>query len=121
MAAIQIALIIVGLRVARQVSAAAEDVRREVRPLVEKVNRIADDAARTTSLVAIQAERVDQFVATTITRVDDALGVLQFVVSKPARQGAAAIAAFKAALAVVRHLQGHRRPARDDEDPLFVG
>ena len=50
MAMIQIGLIIVSLRVARQLSAATEDIRKEIKPLLEKVHRIADDAARATSL-----------------------------------------------------------------------
>jgi hypothetical protein len=121
MTAIQIGLIIVGIRVARQVGVAVDDLRREIRPLSEKVNRIADDTARATSLVVLQVERLDQLMASTATRVEEILGILQAFASGPLRQGTAALAAVRAVMSIVRDWKGRRPTARDDEDPLFVG
>jgi hypothetical protein len=125
MAAIQVGLILVGVRVARQMTAAIEDLRRELRPLSEKINRIADDASKATSLAALQVERLDQMMASTALRVDDALGLVQSMLAGPVRQGATAVAVFRAAFAMFREWKGrasHRpRQSRDDDEALFVG
>jgi hypothetical protein len=124
MAAIQIGLIIVGVKVARQMTVAIDDLRREIRPLSEKVNRIADDAARATSLAALQVERIDQMMSSTASRLDDALSVVQGLMSGPVRQGATAVAVFRAAFAMFREWKGRStrsRASRDDDDALFVG
>lgn len=123
MAAIQIALIVIGIRVAKQVTAATSQLHQEIRPLIEKANAIADDAARTTALAAIQVERVDQFMASTASRLDTTLGIIQNVASGPIGQGAAAVSAFKAVMGVVRDWKIRRRRAshHDEDDALFVG
>lgn len=124
MAAIQIGLIVVGVRVARQMTVAIEDLRKEIRPLSEKVNRIADDAARATSLAALQIERIDQMMSSTASRLDDTLAVVQGLMSGPVRQGATAVAVFRAAFAMFRDWKSRSarsRSSRDDDDALFVG
>ena len=127
MAMIQIGLIIVSLRVARQLSAAADDIRKEIKPLVEKVHRIADDAARATSLASIQIERIDQILSTTTARVDEGLSILRNAVGGPLRQGYAVALAVRAAISAFsrRSDRDTRRPSsaatRDEEDALFVG
>lgn len=123
MAAIQIGLIVIGIKVAKQVTAATSQLHQEIRPLIEKANAIADDAARATALATIQVERVDQFMATTASRLDSTLGIIQNVASGPVGQGAAAISAFKAVMGVVRDWKIRRRRAshHDEDDALFVG
>jgi hypothetical protein len=129
MAAIQIGLIVVSLRVARQLSATADDIRKEIKPLIEKVNRIADDAARATSLASIQIERVDQILSNTTARVDEGLNILRNAMGGPLRQGYAVALAIRAAIsAFARRPSPSRdtgRPStgatRDEEDALFVG
>lgn len=124
MAAIQIGLIIVGIRVARQVTVATTQLHEEIRPLIQKANLIADDAARVTALATVQVERVDQFMAASAVRLDNTLGIIQNVVSGPVGQGAAAISAFKAVMGVVRDWKTRRRKAsqhHDEDDALFVG
>jgi hypothetical protein len=126
MAAIQIGVIIVGLRLARQLSATADELRREVRPLVEKVNRIADDAARATSLATIQIERVDQILSTTTARVDEGLNIVRHAMGGPLRQGYAIALALRAAFSAFRRRgasNGRSRPAgsHEEDDALFVG
>jgi hypothetical protein len=123
MAAIQIGLIVVGLRLAKQVAAATSQLQQEIRPLIHKANLIADDAARATTLAVAQVERVDRFMATTASRLDDTIGSIQSIVSGPVGQGAAAISAFRAVMSAVSDWKGRRRQRRahDDEDALFVG
>ena len=124
MAAVQIGLIVVGLRLARQLSATMEEVRREVRPLADKVHRIADDAARATSLATIQIERVDQMLSTTTARVDEGLTIVRHAMGGPIRQGYAVALAVRAALAAFRRPRangGRSRTVGHEDDALFVG
>lgn len=129
MAAVQIGLIVVALRVARQLAATTSQIQQEIKPLIaeattiaRKASAIADEAARTASLASIQAERFDHFMATTATRLDGTLATIQRVVGGPVGQGAAAISAFRAAMSVVRGWRvRRRRHAHDEEDALFVG
>jgi hypothetical protein len=127
MATIQIGLILVGLKVARQMNATVEDLRREIRPLVEKLNRVADDASRATALAVVQVERVDAFMSNTVARVDEAVGIIGNAMGGPIRQGVAAVTAFRAVFEAFRSWQGRNDQrkrggrTRDDEDALFVG
>ena len=122
MAVVQIGLIVVALRVARQVTTTAETVRRDLTPLIEKISGVTDDAARVTSLALAQLERVDHAVASTAQRVDQTLSVMQGLLSVPIRQSSALVAAFKAAMSVVRHVQARKSSRREaEEDALFVG
>lgn len=123
MAAIQIGLIVIGIKVAKQVTAATSQLHQEIRPLIDKANAIADDAARATTLATIQVERVDKLMATTATRLDSTLNIIQNVASGPVGQGAAAVSAFKAVMGVVHDWRLRRRRAahHDEDDALFVG
>jgi predicted PurR-regulated permease PerM len=124
MTAIQIGVIVVGARIAKQTTAAIDDLRRELKPLSEKVNRIADDAAKAASLAAMQVERLDQMLSSTASRLDDTLGVVQGLMSGPVKGGATAVAVFRAAFAMFREWKGRSqraRTVRDDDEALFVG
>ena len=117
----QIAMSIAMAMAARKVSRAVDEFHGELKPLIAKANRIADDAARVTELAVIQVERVDSLLATTTARVDETLNLLQNVVVRPVRQGAAIMAAVRAALQALRSWQKRSSTPHDDEDPLFVG
>jgi len=122
MAAMQIWLALIALRVARQMMATTDALRREVKPLIEKTNRLVDEASRATSLAAAQVERVERLLTSTSDRVDETLGVLQGAILQPVRQGAALVTAIRAALSVIRGARDARsRQARDEEEALFVG
>lgn len=123
MAVIQVGLVVAAIRAMRALAGAADELRREVRPLMEKVNRIADDASRMTALATLQVERVDQFIATTTTRVDQTLGVVQGLMSGPVRQSAVVIAALRAAFAAFRDWQQRKASPREaqEDDAWFVG
>ena len=123
MAVAQIGLMVVALRAVKQLTATADELRREVRPLIEKANRLTDEATRVTSLARTQVERIDVLMSSTVARIDDTLAVLQGLVAGPVKQGSAMLAAFKAAMNVVRLYQDRRHAPRDtpEEDALFVG
>lgn len=120
-ATIQIGMIVVAIRVGRQVAATAEELRREVKPLIEKAHRISDDAARVTALALVQAQRVDRLLESTAARVDETLAIVQQAVVEPVRQGAAVVSAVRAALTAFRAWRQHDQHAREEEDALFVG
>jgi len=122
MAAMQVGLALIVLRVARQVMETTDALRREVKPLIEKTNRLVDEASRATALAAAQVERVERLLLSTSDRVDETLGVLQGAILQPVRQGAALMTAIRAALSVIRGARYARaRQARDEEEALFVG
>jgi uncharacterized protein YoxC len=117
----QVVLALALAKTARKISASVDQLRGDVRPLLDKVNRIADDAGRVAQLAVVQVERVDQLLASTSARVDETLGLLQSVVGRPVKQGAAIVAAVRAALEALRSWQSRPSAGHDDEDPLFVG
>ncbi len=133
MAIVQIGLIVVALRVARQLTTTASQLQQEVRPLIaeatavtQKASAIADEASRVAGLATVQVERFDQMMASTASRVDDTLATVQRVMSGPVGQGAALLSGFRAAAAVIRDWRTDRRrssgpTSHDDEDALFVG
>ena len=122
MAAMQVGLALIVLRVARQMLATTDALRREVKPLIEKTNRLVDEASRATALATAQVERVERLLTSTSDRVDETLGVLQGAILQPVRQGAALVTAVRAALSVIRGARHSRaRQARDEEEALFVG
>jgi hypothetical protein len=120
-AVVQIGVIIVAIRLGKQIGATVEEIRREVRPLVEKAHRISDDAARATSLAVAQIEKVNHLLTNTSTRVSETLGLVQHAVVEPVRQGAAVVAAVRAAMTAFRSWRVAHPHSRDDDDALFVG
>jgi hypothetical protein len=131
MAVIQIGLIVVSVRVARQLSQTASDIRKEVGPLVDKVNgiadkvgHIADEAGRATALATVQVERIDQILTTTTARVDEGLSILRNAMGGPLRQGYAFALAVRAAISAFSrrtNRSAEQAATRDEEDALFVG
>ena len=121
MTLMQVGIALVAWRLAQQVTATTDEIRRELRPLVAKVNGIADDAARITALARQQVERVDGLMASTSARVDETLGLVQGAIVGPVRQGAALVAAVKAALSAFRRGAPPARQNRDEEEAWFVG
>ena len=117
----QIVVAMATLRAARQVTEAVQAMQRDVRPLIDNASRITDDAARVMALAVTQAERVDRVLADTSKRIDETLGIVQGAVVGPIRQGAAILAAVRAAVGAVRGWQGRSRAHRDEDDALFVG
>jgi hypothetical protein len=122
MAVIQVAAIVAALRLARQVTATTEALRREVGPLIDQVRRIADEAERASRLATAQVVRVDQLLASLAVRVEETVDVVQGALVGPLRQGAAMVTAVRAALAVFRTWQRQPRRTREEtDDAMFVG
>ena len=122
MAGIQVLAIVAALRLARQVTATAEALRREVRPLIDQVRRIADEAERASRLATAQVARVDQLLASMAVRIEETVDVVQGALVGPLRQGAAVVTAVRAALSVFRSWQRRPRRTREDtDDAMFVG
>jgi hypothetical protein len=124
MAVAQIALMVVGLKVARQINSTAEGLRHDLRPLIDKAHVLTEEATRMTTLARMQVERLDRTMSAAAEQLDTTLGIVQGLMAGPLRQGSAAIAAFKAAMSVVRSIQNRKGKgsAREaEEDALFVG
>jgi hypothetical protein len=121
MAAVQVTLLVRTARLAQQAADAAEEIRREVRPLIAKAHRIADDAGRATSLALAQVERVDRMLTTTAERVDEVVGAVHDAIVVPLKQGSVILSVLRAAMALFGRGQRAGRTSREDEDALFVG
>jgi len=137
MALIQLGIIIVTAKLARQAQDAlgraqqaiavaqqtVTSIHGDIRPLIAKANTIADEASRTAALASAQAGKIDRLVTDLSRRVDETSAIVQQGILTPARKGLAVVAALKAALAVVRAGGDfRRRPSRsEEEDPLFIG
>ena len=121
MAVAQIALMIVGLKVARQINTTAEGLRKDLQPLIEKAHLLTDEATRVTTLARLQVERLDRTLSSAAVQLDNTIGIVQGFMSGPLRQGSAAVAAFKAVMSVIRSAQTRKTKTREhDEDALFV-
>ena len=124
MAALQVAFFVAAGRVTRRVERAADSFHQfhqELKPLIEHLDAIGRDAKRASSLAAVQVERVDRMAADLADRLDRTLHTLQSAASGGAREGAAMLAAFRAALSAVRGFRTSRsRSGADDDDALFI-
>jgi hypothetical protein len=127
MAAIQVAAILAGIRLARRVDQLAVQIDQEIKPLIANLTNLSSEAARAATLAAKQAERLDRVFGEMVQRVDETLAAAQEFVTGPARQGMAIMAGAKA---VIDAFQGMReasrrrsapRPVVDEEESLFIG
>ena len=123
MACVQVGMILYGARLARRVTELAERVERDAVPVLRHLQTIGADAARTSALAAAQMERADRLFADVSQRIEETTAIVQEAVISPAREGAAVVAGFRAAVAALRDAGvGRRRSGRfDEEDPLFIG
>jgi hypothetical protein len=78
------------------------------------------DASRATALGVAQVERADRVLADLSERLDRTLNTLQNAASGGAREGAAVMAAFRAAMGALRDFRTSRRSRADDDDALFI-
>jgi hypothetical protein len=120
-AIVQVGVLVAAGRVARRVEMLADRVERDVKPLLVHLDAIGRDASKATSLAAAQVERADRVFADLADRLDRTLNTIHSAAAGGAREGAAMLAAFRAALAVVRDIRaGRARSRADDEDALFI-
>jgi hypothetical protein len=121
MAIIQIALIVVVIRLVQKMTGSVEQLRQDVRPVLEQATRAAEDARKVSALAVVYAERIDELLATTTRRVDATLGIVQGLMNGPVRQGTAVVSAFGAVLSMFQLWQQRKSARENEEEPLFVG
>ncbi len=127
MAAIQVAAIFAGIRLARRVDELATQMDQEIKPLIANLSALSSEAARAAALAARQAERLDKVFGEMVDRVDRTLEAAQEFVTGPARQGMAIMTGVKAVIDSFRTLReasrrrNAPRPAMDEEESLFIG
>lgn len=120
-AGVQVGVLLVANRRLRQLQRLGTRLEQDLKPLLGHVNTVGRELSRAASLAAAQVERADALVADLVSRGDRALGLLEASAAVPAREGAALMRGFKAAIEALRG----RRPARsgtrpEDEDALFI-
>lgn len=120
MAIVQVGVIVVAGRLARRVDRLADQVDRELKPFFEHLNAVGRDASRAASLAVAQVERADRLFGDAAHRIDQTLATIQAAIIAPAREGAAVVSGFRAAIAAIRELRAARGRRSDDEDALFI-
>lgn len=127
MAAIQVAAIVAGIRLAKRVDRLATQLDSEIKPLIANLTSMTGEASRAAALAARQVERLDRVFGELAERVDHTLAAAEEFVTGPARQGMAIVAGVKAvveAFSGLREASRRRaasRPAVDEEESLFIG
>ena len=119
---IQVGVLVAAGRLAMRLMRLVDRIEREVKPLIGHLDAIGRDAARATSLAAAQVERADGLFADLAQRIESTMDTVQAAAGMPAREGAAILAGFRAALSTLRSMRGtrSRRARGDDEDALFI-
>jgi hypothetical protein len=121
MATVQVVLLLRTARLAKQAAEAADEIRRDLRPLIAKAHLIVDDAGRATSLALAQVERIDRVLTVTAERVDEVVGAVHGAIVDPLKQGAVWLGVLRAAMSFFGRGRTSERSNREDEDALFVG
>jgi hypothetical protein len=122
MAAVQIGLVIVAVRLARQVQDLRASLDREIRPLILNLSAASDNVVRVTELAVAQVQRVDRLLGDLAHRVDDATRMVQSTLLAPLKEGRALLAAVGAALSAMRDMKPTREETLPtDDDALFIG
>lgn len=125
MAVVQIGVIVVLVRLAKQVNEVSQRVEREIGPLAERLTRVADNLQQATALASVQVERVDRLLSSATRRAEETMGLIQGAVVGPMREGLAVVSAIRGVVGAFksfRRADGARGSSRfDDEDPLFIG
>jgi hypothetical protein len=125
MAAVQVILVVLAVRLVKRVDALSTQIDREIAPLAEKLKRVADHLQQATGLATVQVERLDRLFAGATKRADETMSLVQGAVVGPIREGLAVVAALRGVFLALRGFRRDgppRAPAKfDDEDPLFIG
>jgi len=122
MAAVQVGLVIVAVRLARQVQDLRASLDGDIRPLILNLSAASNNVVRVTELAVTQIQRVDRLFGDLAHRVDDATRLVQSTLLAPLREGRALLAAVGAALGAMRDMRPTREePLSADDDPLFIG
>lgn len=124
MAVIQVAAVVVAMRVARRLGDAVARFENDVRPIVTNLKSMSADAARAASIASEQAQRAEQLIGDLTSRVHDTVAAVETTVTRPVREAYAMLQGLLGAVAAFR--EGPPAPARrgvspEEEDPLFIG
>ena len=130
-AIMQMVVLLAAGRMARRIERFVDHADQELKPIMGHLNAIGRDASRAASLATAQVERADRVITTQVERVDrvlatlvdrlgETLDTIQTAVVRPAREGAAVLAGFRAALDILRDRGGRPRSRADDEKALFI-
>jgi hypothetical protein len=119
---LQVGVLVAAGRLVMRLLRLVERLEQEVKPIFGHLDSIGRDAARAASLAAAQVERADFLFADLAQRIEKTMDTVQTAVGMPAREGAAILAGFRAALSTLRAMRGtrSRRGRGEDEDALFV-
>ena len=129
MAAVQVAAIIAGLRMARRVDRIATELETGVKPLVANLTALSAEASKAAHLAAAQVERFDRLFAEMTARLEQLLSTAQYFVARPAQNGIAIVAGLRAAVSAMQTMReaSRRRTAaravtlEEEEESLFIG
>ena len=117
----QVGLFLAAGRLARRLERLTDKIETDLAPIVGHVNAIGRDASRAASLAAAQVERVDRLFADLTQHVEQLMRTVQTAVGGTAREGAAILAGFRAAVTVLRETRANRARTRaEDEAGLFI-
>ena len=121
MAIAQVGVLVAAGLLARRIERLTAKIDQELTPFFGHVNAIGRDASRAAALAAAQVERADLLFADLVQRVDRLMNTVQTAVGGTAREGAAILSGFRAALTVIRGMRASGARARaEDEDGLFI-
>jgi hypothetical protein len=121
-AGVQVGLVIVALRLAKQMQELRASVEFDIRPLVLNLSAASNNVVRVTEVAVTQIQRVDRMFNDVALRLDDATRLVQDTLLAPLREGRALLAAVGAAVGALggtRSSRGESLPA--DDDALFIG
>jgi hypothetical protein len=121
-AAVQVGLVVVAIRLTRQIQELRAQVHDEIRPLILNLSSASENVVRVTEMAVAQVQRLDRLFGDVAARVDDATRLVQSTLLAPLREGRALLAAVGAAVGALRDMKHSRQaPLPGDEDPLFIG
>jgi hypothetical protein len=121
-AAVQIGLVFVALRLARQMQDLRASFSSDIRPLIANLSAASNNAVRVSEMAVAQFQRADRVFGDLAHRVDDATRLVQSTLLAPLREGRALLAGVGAALGAMRDLRPTREePLPTDDDALFIG
>jgi hypothetical protein len=121
-AAVQIGLVFVALRLARQMQDLRASFRSDIQPLILNLSAASNNAVRVSELAVAQFQRMDRVFGDFAHRVDDATRLVQSTLLAPLKEGRALLAAVGAALGAMRDMRPSREePLPTDDDALFIG
>lgn len=126
MAAIQVAALVAGFRLAKRVEAISQQIEREIKPLIANLTDVTAELSRTAGVATRQVERVDRLFSDMVVRVDQTLAVAQQFVQGPAKSGMALLSGVQAAVSAFKGIREASRRRRKvtpgvEDDSLFIG